>query len=156
MNLSSFRFSDVFHRIVRLMLCSHPYNRWPLHVKLFTEDAVKAWNNAAKSPVSTLPPGFTCSVELEGVDGKSKQIGSGRRRGPIDVEDGDTILQIATLPRIHHRSAEQFTSIYLAKNTNLMATSHQLKCSVCSEILTNYDTVGFQEVTLPAELTFFP
>lgn len=72
-----------------MMLCSHPYSRWPLHVKLFTEDAVKAWNDAAKSPIaSTLPPGFTYSIELEGVDGKSKQIGSGRR-GPIDVEDGD-------------------------------------------------------------------
>ena len=65
-------------------------------------------------------------------------------------------LQIAVLPRIHHRSAEQFTSIYLAKNTSLMATFGQLKCSVCSEILTNYATVGFQEVYLSSELMFFP
>jgi hypothetical protein len=73
---------------VRTMICLHPYNTWPLHVKLFTKDAVKHWEDAANRPPSlSLPPGFTCRVELEGVNGKSGLIGSGRK-GPIDVTDG--------------------------------------------------------------------
>ncbi len=73
---------------VRTMICLHPYNTWPLHVKLFTKDAVKHWEDAANRPPSlSLPPGFTCRVELEGVNGKSGLVGSGRK-GPIDVTDG--------------------------------------------------------------------
>ncbi|KIP10803.1 hypothetical protein PHLGIDRAFT_65067, partial [Phlebiopsis gigantea 11061_1 CR5-6] len=30
------------------MLCSHPYNTWPLHVKLFTEDASKIWHDLSR------------------------------------------------------------------------------------------------------------
>ena len=73
---------------VRTMICLHPYNTWPLHVKLFTKDAVKHWEHAGQvPPLSPLPRGFTCQVELEGVDGKSGSVGSGRK-GPIDVTDG--------------------------------------------------------------------
>lgn len=70
------------------MICWRPYNTWPLHVKLFTKEAVKHWEDAGNKPQPlALPPGFTCQVELEGVNGKSGLIGSGRK-GPIDVTDG--------------------------------------------------------------------
>ncbi|KAI0703046.1 hypothetical protein BC835DRAFT_1263322 [Cytidiella melzeri] len=66
------------------MVAAHPYNTWPLRVKLFTKEAHKLWNVAATSV--NLPPGFTASVELEGVDGRSGEAGSGRT-APIDVTD---------------------------------------------------------------------
>jgi len=70
------------------MVGIHPYNKWPLHIKLFTEGAVKWWNDANRDNVtSPLPKGLICEVELEGVDGKSGKFGSGRK-GPIDVKDG--------------------------------------------------------------------
>ena len=71
------------------MIASHPYNTWPLHVKIFTEEASKHWNTISGGHPRrfTLPVGFTCSVELEGVDGQSGLIGSGRM-GAIDVKDG--------------------------------------------------------------------
>jgi structure-specific endonuclease subunit SLX1 len=74
------------------MISIHPYSTWPLHVKLFTDEAVKWWQDAAKGGVGvlTLPPGFTCNIELEGVDGKSGIVGSGRQ-GPISVKDGNVI-----------------------------------------------------------------
>ena len=70
------------------MLSSHPYNTWPLSVKLFTEEAEKIWNNAAKEAgMPPLPPGLKVLTELEGVDGQSGKPGSGRS-GPIDITDG--------------------------------------------------------------------
>ncbi|KAK2467837.1 hypothetical protein APHAL10511_000132 [Amanita phalloides] len=105
---------------LRNMICLHPYNLWPLHVKLFTNDAVKCWEeNGKKSSSIPLPLGFTCHVELEGVDGKSGLIGSGRK-GPIDVTDN------------------QFTLPFLAKNTALLTSGRQLYCSICNEHLDNY------------------
>jgi hypothetical protein len=76
-----------------MMISNHPYVTWPLHVKLFTEEAVKGWDDAKKVVVQALPlpPGFTCSIELEGVDGKSGKLGSGRK-GPINVKDGMILL----------------------------------------------------------------
>jgi structure-specific endonuclease subunit SLX1 len=68
------------------MICTPPYNGWPLHVKIFTEEAAKAWETAGIL-APPLPRGFTCTIELEGVDGKSGLRGSGRV-GPIDVTDG--------------------------------------------------------------------
>lgn len=65
------------------MLSSHPYNLWPLHVKFFTHEANKVWNQE----LGDLPTGLTCVTELEGVDGKSGLVGSGRV-GPVDVTDG--------------------------------------------------------------------
>lgn len=71
------------------MVTSHPYNTWPLHIKLFTKEADKTWREVNKnSRAVPLPPGFTSTTELEGVDGKSGQVGSGRE-GPINVTDGN-------------------------------------------------------------------
>jgi len=97
-----------FASIVRTMISKHPFNTWPLHVKLFTEEAVQCWKAFANVD-PPLPPGFTCSVELEGVDGKSGHPGSGRQ-GPIDIDDGGLFLfpllsndtLIATAQRISH------------------------------------------------------
>jgi structure-specific endonuclease subunit SLX1 len=71
------------------MISSHPYSSWPLHVKLFTSDAVKGWQDATKAVGESAPllKGFTVTTELEGVDGKSGEPGSGRK-GPIEVTDG--------------------------------------------------------------------
>lgn len=74
------------NRVVKVMLRTRPYNTWPLHVKLFTQEAVEYWDESiSKLPEEALP-GFTASVELEGVDGLSGNVGSGRE-GPIDVMD---------------------------------------------------------------------
>jgi len=79
------------------MLCKTPFDTWPLHVKLFTEDAVNGWEAAGKMKNSPpLPPGFTCSVELEGVDGMSGHSGSGRK-GPISVDDGESFVHAQLL-----------------------------------------------------------
>lgn len=76
------------HRVARSMVSSHPYNTWPLSVKLFTEEAEKIWNKAAiDAGTPSLPPGLKVITELEGVDGKSGKSGSGRA-GPIDITDG--------------------------------------------------------------------
>lgn len=69
------------------MLTSQHYSSWPLHVKLFTPEAVKHWEAICKSESNPLPLGLTFAIELEGVDGKSGQVGTGRA-GPIDVTDG--------------------------------------------------------------------
>jgi hypothetical protein len=75
-------------RVARTMVASHPYSTMPLHVTIFTEEAKKLWDEASTSKkMPCLPPGLRVSVELEGVDGKSGNVGKGRK-GPIDVEDG--------------------------------------------------------------------
>ncbi|TFK44508.1 hypothetical protein BDQ12DRAFT_594993, partial [Crucibulum laeve] len=107
--------------VVRTMVSSHPFNRWPLHIKLFTEEAVKCWNDATRNAVVPLPPGFMYTIELEGVDGKSGHPGSGRQ-GPISVKD------------------EHFTSAFLAKNTALLASGLELKCYICRGLLHDYTT----------------
>ncbi|KAL5520764.1 SLX1 [Sanghuangporus sanghuang] len=130
-------------KTVRTMLATHPYSTWPLHVKLFTHEAVKHWAAAADSAGSLLmrnpktktklpdldavdlckdmPRGFTVSVELEGVDGKAQgdsRAGSGSgRTGPIDVTDS------------------QFTSEHLEKHTAVLASPASPTCSVCNESL---------------------
>ncbi|KAF8170262.1 hypothetical protein K438DRAFT_218307 [Mycena galopus ATCC 62051] len=117
-------------RTVRLMLSTHPWSTWPLHVKLFTDAAVKGWKSASASTDAPLPPGFTCAVELEGVDGKSGQAGTGRR-GPLSVDDA------------------QFTSAHLAKNTALLASNRQLTCSICNGGLSNYSTDPLKTTLCP-------
>ena len=74
--------------VVRTMVACHPYSNWPLHIKLFNMEAVKAWEEAGRGKTH-LPMGCTSAIELEGVDGKKADVhvGSGRRR-PIDVSDG--------------------------------------------------------------------
>lgn len=84
-SMSKFPAEPTF-RLVYQMISTHPYNTWPLHVKLFSAEAVAAWT-AASQRSAPMPPGFTCSIELEGVDGKSGQVGSGRWE-PINVNDG--------------------------------------------------------------------
>ncbi|KAH8102122.1 hypothetical protein BXZ70DRAFT_890869, partial [Cristinia sonorae] len=105
-------------QVARTMITSSPYNTWPLHVKLFTEEAQKAWQEAARGvPDAALPPGFTYTLELEGVDGKSGQSGSGRT-GPLVVTD------------------EHFTNAHLKKADKLSTTL--LKCSICHESITDF------------------
>jgi len=106
--------------IVRTMISKHPFNTWPLHVKLFTEEAVQCWRAFAHIE-PPLPPGFTCSVELEGVDGKSGHRGSGRQ-GPIAVNDAD------------------FTDALLAKNNTLLISGGGLECSICQQLIENYSS----------------
>ncbi|KAJ7782909.1 hypothetical protein B0H16DRAFT_1494816 [Mycena metata] len=118
-------------RTVRLMLATHPWSTWPLHVKLFTEMAVKNWKSAQDKTTLALPPGFTLTVELEGVDGKSGQVGSGRR-GPLSVDDA------------------QFTSAQLAKNTALLASNRRLTCSICTKEVFNYSTDHLKTTLCPA------
>jgi len=69
------------------MLTLSPWNAWPLRVRLYTSEALKLWNESDQSS-PPLPLGFTHTVELEGVDGKSGEMGSGRS-GPIEVTDGE-------------------------------------------------------------------
>ncbi|KAF7298152.1 Structure-specific endonuclease subunit SLX1 [Mycena chlorophos] len=96
-------------RAVRLMIGTHPYKTWPLHIKLFTEQAVKGWNTAQKT-TPPLPPGFTSTIELEGVDGRSGIAGTGRKV-PICVDDAT------------------FTSAHLSKNTALLASGALIRCA---------------------------
>ena len=87
-------------RVARTMIACRPYNTWPLHVKLFTEDAVKIWKDVDKdvrARALPLPAGFTIQTELEGVDGKSGRSGSGRD-GPIDVSDGNHSRALLSAP----------------------------------------------------------
>lgn len=68
------------------MLNTIPYSNWPLHIKFFSKDAVMAWESAARV-YPALPRGFTCSVEVEGVDGK-RGVGGGGGEGIGSVGGG--------------------------------------------------------------------
>ncbi|KAG8890805.1 Slx4p interacting protein [Tulasnella sp. 332] len=102
--------------VVRRMLTISPYNKWPLRVKLYAPEVMKLWNelNVAAPP---LPRGFSTSIELEGVDGKSGAEGSGRI-GPIDVTDS------------------QFTSEHLGKYHALLEQQKTCQCVVCEDEIT--------------------
>jgi structure-specific endonuclease subunit SLX1 len=85
-----------YSRIVRSMISRPPFNTWPLHVKLFTHEAEQYWKNSTTYDVALpLPPGFTCTLELEGVDGRSGHVGSGRQ-GPLNINDGKLLLRISS------------------------------------------------------------
>jgi structure-specific endonuclease subunit SLX1 len=71
------------------MVANHPYTTWPLHVRFFTEEAERIWRECSASAAS-LPPGFSTTIEVEGVDGKSGKTGTGRT-GPIDVTDSESV-----------------------------------------------------------------
>lgn len=79
--------------VARTMLSYHPYNTWPLHVKIFTEEAEKIWEDVSKAADAKfpLPRGFTYCIEYEGVDGKSGKTNTGRI-GPINVSDGTKLV----------------------------------------------------------------
>lgn len=114
-----------------MMISSHPYSLWPLHVKIFTAEAEKCWTALIKAPAyRALPLGLTTTVELEGVDGRSGQRGSGRT-GPIDVAD------------------TQFTSAYLAKNTAVAALPTKPSCGVCGERITEYSSEPLSTTLCP-------
>ncbi|KAH8828135.1 hypothetical protein DL96DRAFT_1150007 [Flagelloscypha sp. PMI_526] len=118
--------------VARTMVASHPYNAMPLHIKLFTEEAKKYWDEASRSQkVPPLPPGLQVSVELEGVNGKSGNKGSGRQR-PIDVTDTD------------------FTTSHLRKNTNLLSSKIALECFFCREALLDYSSDPLSHVLCPS------
>ncbi|KDQ56849.1 hypothetical protein JAAARDRAFT_59073 [Jaapia argillacea MUCL 33604] len=105
-------------QVARTMICTHPYSMWPLHVKFFTEDAVRFWTEADTLLKASLPlpRGFTCVAELEGVDGKSGKAGTGRR-DPIEVTD------------------DTFTSSHLAKYTRVLSSNTSMSCSICKKLI---------------------
>ncbi|KAH9485240.1 Structure-specific endonuclease subunit SLX1 [Psilocybe cubensis] len=107
--------------IVRTMISLHPFNTWPLHVKIFTKEVADQWAAADASGILPLPPGFTCSVELEGVDGRSGLRGSGRK-GPISVDDAE------------------FTSEILSKSRKIIDSGRPLTCSICHEPIDDFAT----------------
>jgi len=109
-------------------MCSHPYNTWPLRVKLFTTEGEKAWSDAARDGDDLpLPRGFTCTVELEGVDGKSGKAGIGRTE-PIDVNDGES-FDLPWYRRRRNVCPVAFTSDHLRKWTTVLASPRPLLCS---------------------------
>ncbi|TFY69597.1 hypothetical protein EVG20_g3081 [Dentipellis fragilis] len=109
-------------QVVRTMISCHPYKTWPLHVKFFTEEALKIWDGLSQGTTTPpLPRGFTYQVELEGVDGKSGKVGTGRT-GAIDVSD------------------ETFTSGHVFKHKTLLASGKQPQCSICGRPMESYAT----------------
>ncbi|CAE6511341.1 unnamed protein product, partial [Rhizoctonia solani] len=104
--------------VARSMLPIPPYNTWPLHVKIFSEEAKRLWDEVQKIETNeALPDGFTLSVEFEGVDGKAAVPVSRRsnaRSGPIDVKD------------------TEFNSSHILKYQSILNKGAQTSCSVCS------------------------
>ncbi|KAG9085839.1 Slx4p interacting protein [Ceratobasidium sp. UAMH 11750] len=103
--------------VARTMIPIAPYKTWPLHVKIFTEEAKRLWDEVQQPGLDApLPRGFTYSVEYEGVDGKAS-IPSGQqpatRTGPIDVKD------------------TQFTLSHIDKYQNIIDQGTPLSCSLC-------------------------
>ncbi|CCO31008.1 Structure-specific endonuclease subunit SLX1 [Rhizoctonia solani AG-1 IB] len=99
------------------MLNVAPYCTWPLHIKIFTEEAKNLWDEIHRVEANEpIPEGFTMSVEFEGVDGRAFVPVSRRtqmRTGPIDVKD------------------TKFNSSHILKFQSLVNERHT-SCSVCS------------------------
>ncbi|KAG5720453.1 hypothetical protein E4T56_gene9380 [Termitomyces sp. T112] len=102
-------------RLVYQMISTHPYSTWPLHVKLFSDEAVAAWKAAARHS-APMPPGFTYSIELEGVDGKSGKVGSGRRE-PISVKDGTYRIPRSIPPNPKQSSPQNNSPLPISQKT---------------------------------------
>ncbi|KAL7284733.1 hypothetical protein ACG7TL_002039 [Trametes sanguinea] len=116
-----FKYLNANVKVARSMVSSHPYNTWPLSVTIFTEEAEKAWLNSNKdAAMPPLPPGLKVMTELEGVDGKSGNAGTGRS-GPIDVMD------------------TKFTSDHLQKASSVFLSKQRLECSICHEEIVEND-----------------
>lgn len=142
------------------MISLHPFNTWPLHVKIFTKEVADQWKAADADGRLPLPPGFTCSVELEGVDGQSGQRGSGRK-GPISVDDGQCFPFYAlhlctygpscssfTFPWL---SLAEFTSEILSKSSKIVDSGRALDCSICHEPIEDFAMVGISKTTRPRD-----
>lgn len=80
------------------MLTVSPYNTWPLRVKFYAKEVVKLWDQI-DTLYPALPPGYSQTVELEGIDGKSGEVGRGRT-GPIDVTDSKPLLSLFKVRRL--------------------------------------------------------
>ncbi|CAG8690666.1 2583_t:CDS:2, partial [Acaulospora colombiana] len=118
------------NRNVRIMLGSHPYSHWPLHVKLFTEEAARAWHKAEKT-TGQLPEGFTSSIELEGVDGSNARLyGGSGRNGPIDILDGQS--SPSDFGYLLMRILDAFTKQHLSKAERLRASGTPIPCTICT------------------------
>ncbi len=157
--------------VVQAMLRTHPYTTWPLHVKLFTRDAVKCWVStmtahgsdsgelkktggrskklviipSAAELTDGLPRGMVVTVELEGVDGSGKDESLDerpRRKGPIEVTDG-VYAPCSGAFETKKNSAETFTSAHLAKQTRLLASKPVHPCSVCNEPIDLASSVSY-------------
>ncbi|KAF8607341.1 hypothetical protein BDV93DRAFT_553059 [Ceratobasidium sp. AG-I] len=107
--------------VARTMLPLAPYNTWPLHVKIFTGEAKKLWDEVQRPGLDApLPRGFTYTVEYEGVDGKAQVETAQRadaRTGPIDVKD------------------TKFTLSHLDKYQALANDEAQRSCSICNKAI---------------------
>ena len=86
--------------VVRKMLTLPPYNRLPLHVRLFSSTAARDWEAAGDKPgVGKLNKGTTVETTFGGVDGK--RIVGGRPMGtgePIEVDDCESDCDLASRP----------------------------------------------------------
>ncbi|EJU03442.1 hypothetical protein DACRYDRAFT_21041 [Dacryopinax primogenitus] len=99
------------------MLAHAPYRTWPLHVKLFHEDGLKAWRASeiyfqGEPPLPTM---CRIELELEGVDGKAG--GGTGRAGGIEVND------------------EAFAGAHVRKLRRILGTSKLHTCSICEQAL---------------------
>ena len=138
-----------YSRIVRTMITMSPFNTWPLHVKLFTHEAELYWKDS-NDVAPPLPPGFTCTTELEGVDGKSGQVGSGRQ-GPITIDDGKLLLSFSS--RLTYFSlTEEFASTILARDAVIVAAGGNVECTICREPILDYAVVSLIHLSLPSRL----
>ncbi|KAB5588870.1 hypothetical protein CTheo_7692 [Ceratobasidium theobromae] len=102
--------------VARNMLAAPPYHIWPLHVKLFTEEAKTFWEIQRPGLEEPLPQGFTCSVEYEGADGKSPVPASrpsDSRLGSMDIKD------------------TEFTLSHIQKYQTIVNSGSRLSCSIC-------------------------
>lgn len=86
--------------VVRKMLTLSPYNRLPLHVRLFSASAARDWDAAGDKPgVGKLNKGTTVSTTLGGVDGRrvvaGQMMGDGQ---PIEVDDCESSKTTSFLP----------------------------------------------------------
>ena len=131
------------------MISRPPFNTWPLHVKLFTPEADQHWKASVINDLAPpLPPGFTCTLELEGVDGKSGHVGSGRQ-GPISVNDGKLFPSISS-SNIYFSPIEEFTATMFAKATAVVAASGNIECTICHQPILNFDVVGLICLSIPS------
>jgi hypothetical protein len=100
---------DTKMAVARTMMTTAPFKRWPLHVRIFTEEAWAIWNTFdGIEPVVAGPKGrkkkkeprtfeplqelTEVTLDLGGVDGKTGRRGEEVKGvtkidGPIDVED---------------------------------------------------------------------